>query len=357
MTAALKDALVQHGTNLYSVFSAFDTNGDGMLSAAEFRKGFQGLTGMGLSEELLEQLMAVLDTDFNGTIDYREFSECFARVERAKKLAQHVGQILHALISQQQGATTLAAFHALDTNGDGEISSEELRDGLRKMGLGVGKEEMAELMAAMDGNGDGGLDYNEFLATLEQAAATTATATTTASSTIPTAADGDGNGGSNDGSSGSGGDARAAAATASTSSSLSASGSSSGSGGGGGGGGSRQPPAVLHDGVAAAAKAVAMAVERLPTPEPKLQVEEKDDEDQEGGGVRVMQEDATAPAQPKPDAGAEQLFCAQCGDDSGEGSVDTGNGEFYCTSCWRAYEQEEETGMYSTASLYGDDDY
>ena len=68
-----------------------------------------------------------------------------------------------------------AAFRKFDINGDGVLSFEEIREGLRAAGGGGwGKEinprQLGKVMAALDENGDGSVDYEEFAACVAKGA-------------------------------------------------------------------------------------------------------------------------------------------------------------------------------------------
>lgn len=55
-------------------------------------------------------------------------------------------------------------FDTLDRNGDGILTTAELRDGLTGAGVGGNSTELEEIMAAVDADGSGEIDYTEFLA-------------------------------------------------------------------------------------------------------------------------------------------------------------------------------------------------
>ncbi|XP_058109001.1 polcalcin Phl p 7-like [Magnolia sinica] len=52
-------------------------------------------------------------------------------------------------------------FKRFDANGDGKISSSELGDVLRNLGS-VSADEIQRMMAEIDTDGDGFIDFNEF---------------------------------------------------------------------------------------------------------------------------------------------------------------------------------------------------
>ncbi|XP_027347644.1 calmodulin-like protein 1 [Abrus precatorius] len=54
-------------------------------------------------------------------------------------------------------------FEKFDTNKDGKISIEEYKAAMRTMGLGLGDTEAVESFQAMDSDGDGFIDFKEFM--------------------------------------------------------------------------------------------------------------------------------------------------------------------------------------------------
>jgi len=51
----------------------------------------------------------------------------------------------------------------MDANSNGVISLMEFRNGIRKLGLGMTSLEIDDLLACLDTNGDGKIDYKEFM--------------------------------------------------------------------------------------------------------------------------------------------------------------------------------------------------
>lgn len=55
------------------------------------------------------------------------------------------------------------AFKVFDTNGDGLISPQELREVMLGLGENLTSEELDAMIKEADTNGDGQVDYNEFV--------------------------------------------------------------------------------------------------------------------------------------------------------------------------------------------------
>jgi len=131
---------------LRDTFMALDGNGDGLLTAAEMKTG---LAKAGLKEipPDLQQILEDVDSDGSGVIDYTEF------------LAATLEKRLYI-----QDDVCWSAFRMFDKNGDGKISQEELKAVLENDEVkDVAGGHIAELMKEIDGNGDGVIDFEEFM--------------------------------------------------------------------------------------------------------------------------------------------------------------------------------------------------
>ncbi len=64
--------LTEKDDALFRLFTSFDRNGDGLVGNAEFRAIMEAL-GDNPSHEILSLEFAVMDTNSDGMIDFREF--------------------------------------------------------------------------------------------------------------------------------------------------------------------------------------------------------------------------------------------------------------------------------------------
>ena len=130
--------------DLEKTFDFFDKNKDGQITLNEFEQGLSELKTKGVDTKEIKDLFHAIDTDINGKIDYTEF--------------------LAAALTKQQyikDERLLEAFSAFDKDNDGKISKEEIMDVLK---LEKEDEKKVEgLIKLADKNGDGLVDYNEFL--------------------------------------------------------------------------------------------------------------------------------------------------------------------------------------------------
>lgn len=123
-----------------NAMAKYDVDQSGTLSKAEVGAALRAV-GIMMTPAQLDAFFNSADADGNGQLDFDEF------VPIADILA---------------GKTSLL-FRDADTDGDGILSMEELDAALKKVGVELTPEELAELFAKMDKDGSGGLNLAEFV--------------------------------------------------------------------------------------------------------------------------------------------------------------------------------------------------
>ena len=130
--------------DLKQIFYAFDTDKDGQISMQELKQGLLQLNSINSYEKDIDNLFKSIDVDKNFRIDYTEF--------------------LAATISEKtylRKERLFEAFCMLDKDNNGKISKEELMEVLKLKKEYV--KEIEKYIKAADKNGDGNIDYTEFL--------------------------------------------------------------------------------------------------------------------------------------------------------------------------------------------------
>ncbi|ESW19158.1 hypothetical protein PHAVU_006G101200 [Phaseolus vulgaris] len=127
-------------------FCLFDKDGDGCINIEELGTAIRSLDENPTLEEL-QIMMSEVDTDCNGTIEFGEFLNLMARKMKESEAEEELKE----------------AFRVFDKDQDGYISASELRSVMRTIGEKVTEEEVAQMVKEADLDGDGLVDYEEFV--------------------------------------------------------------------------------------------------------------------------------------------------------------------------------------------------
>ena len=127
-------------------FSLFDEDGNGSITTEELRTVKRSF-GQNHTEEEIEEMINEFDADGNGTIDFTEFLKMMA--PKAKE-------------TNSEGDIR-ATFQVFDKDGNGFISPAELRYVMTNIGNQLTIAEVDELIREVDCDGDGQVNYEEFI--------------------------------------------------------------------------------------------------------------------------------------------------------------------------------------------------
>lgn len=147
--SGLKNIFQPSIDEMKQVFNKFDSNKDGKISQQEYKATLKSL-GMGNSVHEVPNIFRVVDLDGDGFINFEEFME-------AQK--------------KDGGVKTLdiqSAFRMFDKNGDGKITAEEVKEMLCRLEEKCSLEDCRRMVRAVDRDGDGMVDMNEFMAMMTQ---------------------------------------------------------------------------------------------------------------------------------------------------------------------------------------------
>jgi len=180
----LCEKLAEKRMRASDLFRKIDTSGDGSLEASELREGFAEM-GFRPSDEEFKLLMPRFDKDGGGDVSLREFDRAIKDAEklgpRKKKEA-----IVEVIPKKKQGLTAedkeefrqiFCLFKQLcraetdedgnelpmtDFDESGTISIDEMEQLLETVGMKVSPEELQIMIAEIDKDGDGQINFQEF---------------------------------------------------------------------------------------------------------------------------------------------------------------------------------------------------
>ncbi|KAI4252918.1 MAG: hypothetical protein L6R42_007779 [Xanthoria sp. 1 TBL-2021] len=108
--------------------------------------------GQNPSESELQDMINEVDADNNGTIDFPEFLTMMARKMKDTDSEEEIRE----------------AFKVFDRDNNGFISAAELRHVMTSIGEKLTDDEVDEMIREADQDGDGRIDYNEFVQLMMQ---------------------------------------------------------------------------------------------------------------------------------------------------------------------------------------------
>ena len=132
-------------------FKLFDSDKDGVINKADIKSSLTAL-GYNPTDVELKEMVSILDTNKNGEIDFEEF---LGMVSKKMKIGA----------SDEEIKDTLRVF---DKDCNGFISAAELRQALTNLGQKLTEEEVDEMIKEVDFDGDGQIDYAEFLSMMKK---------------------------------------------------------------------------------------------------------------------------------------------------------------------------------------------
>ncbi|EMP41469.1 Calcium-binding protein 5 [Chelonia mydas] len=136
---------------LREAFAEFDKDKDGLIGCKDLGTLMRSMGYMPTEMELIE-LSQQINMNLGGRVDFEDFVELMT----PKLLAETAG-----MIGLQEMRD---AFKEFDTNGDGEITLDELQLAMQRlMGERLTLREISDVVKEADINGDGTVDFEEFV--------------------------------------------------------------------------------------------------------------------------------------------------------------------------------------------------
>nr|CAH7744802.1 unnamed protein product [Callosobruchus chinensis] len=135
----------------------FDKDEDGTITVAELGVVMRSL-GQRPTETELRDMVNQVDSDGNGTIEFNEFLQMMS-----KKMKDADGE---EELREAFRYEYCIRFEVFDKNNDGLISSNELRHVMTSLGERLSEEEVDDMIKEADLDGDGQVNYEEFVTIL-----------------------------------------------------------------------------------------------------------------------------------------------------------------------------------------------
>uniref|UniRef100_A0A671P2G4 Calcium-binding mitochondrial carrier protein SCaMC-3-like n=1 Tax=Sinocyclocheilus anshuiensis TaxID=1608454 RepID=A0A671P2G4_9TELE len=119
------------------LFDQLDLNKDGRIDANELRTG---LSAWGVVRSEVDEIVRVSDTNHDGQLDIKEFTQYLRTHEKELRLM----------------------FHSLDRNNDGHIDVAEIQLSLHSLGVNVSTEQASRILQSIDRDGTMTIDWSEW---------------------------------------------------------------------------------------------------------------------------------------------------------------------------------------------------
>merc|ERR1711959_206384 len=142
----LKSLTEEQKQELREAFDLFDTDGSGAVDATELHTAMKAL-GFEPKKEEISKMIKKMDKDGDATVDFEEFC-----VMMAEKMNQKDGK-----------EEMLKGFKLFDDDGTGKISFKNFQRVAKELGESLSDQELKEIIAEADTDGDGEISEAEFL--------------------------------------------------------------------------------------------------------------------------------------------------------------------------------------------------
>ncbi|GAA5817796.1 hypothetical protein MFLAVUS_011352 [Mucor flavus] len=120
------------------------TSGNGM-SAADLKEIYR-VAQVKVTDAQIEAQISAVDSTGQGSVDFHDFLSVMNK---------------QCNVDAEEGVTKI--FNLLDTDNDGQIDGEDLKRGVALFGNSVTAQDVEEMIASADVDGDGLINYEEFL--------------------------------------------------------------------------------------------------------------------------------------------------------------------------------------------------
>ena len=134
---------------LVDSFNAADTDGNGSLSHEELRELLRSLGLQMVDDENLNKWINDIDGNNDGEIQMDEFQLIFQKMKLSSNCS------FDKLLRE--------TFDMYDADGSGDIDQSELKTLMAQLGFDLSDEELSNMVAEVDVDGNGEIDFDEFV--------------------------------------------------------------------------------------------------------------------------------------------------------------------------------------------------
>lgn len=137
----------QQSASIKEAFSLFDKDGDGYITTSDLGTVMRSLGQNPTQAEVQDMISDVNAAGRSGKIDFPEFLTLMARKLKDEDSEEEI----------------LEAFRVFDRDGNGFLSTAELRHVMTSIGEKLTEDEVNRLIKEADADGDGQINYSEFV--------------------------------------------------------------------------------------------------------------------------------------------------------------------------------------------------
>lgn len=138
--------------DIREAFDIFDTDGSGDIDRDELDVAIRAL-GFDPQSAKIESMIAQIDQDTSGTIEFYEFQQMMAQL----------------LADRGSDADLVEAFQSLDGDGAGRVTLRNLRDVASELGLAMEDDDLRLILETATGSAHGNMTWADFQAMMRKA--------------------------------------------------------------------------------------------------------------------------------------------------------------------------------------------
>lgn len=142
----------KQSASIKEAFSLFDKDGDGFITTTDLGTVMRSLGQNPTQAEIQDMINDASSGRTGNKIDFPEFLTLMARKLKDEDSEEEI----------------LEAFRVFDRDGNGFISTAELRHVMTSIGEKLTEDEVNRMIKEADADGDGQINYNEFVGIIMQ---------------------------------------------------------------------------------------------------------------------------------------------------------------------------------------------